>query len=1020
MVRRRRRLFASTLVLVSGLAQVAMAQGANEVEEVVVTGSYLAGSREDRALPIEVLGVEDLNKQGSPSVVQLVKSLPAAAGSIGESNRFLGRTAGSATVNLRGFGSARTLVLMNGRRMAISPIPAVPGVDINLVPVPAVGRIEVLKGGAAATYGSDAVGGVVNFITRSDLEGFEASADYSYVRGSDGDYNASLSWGRQFDRGDVLLSGGYRRRSLLNTTQRGWAVQANAINPLGGWSGASNPGAYQTFAVGGATGAVASGGAFTQPAASATNPSRNVTLTTFNDVGCTELGGSRNAAGTCLFQYSRFDSLVDDEFHYQAFAEANYEITERLDFHGEALWSRHVVPHQPVSPSQSTIVFPSPVLASGSSPGGGVSPFPALGANEQSRFYIPFANPGLQALSSAQCTGVTSTFCTNIRNGVTTSQTGWRPIAYGGNPLSNDGADHQRAAVDAFRVSGGLKGRLSETINFDAAVTYMDARGEIVIPNSLANRLQLAMRGLGGPSCNPNTGTPGVGSCQWFNPFSNGIQRDAIFGNVNPFFNPAAVPTNTNTREVVDWISENLVNETSSRLLVADLVVTGKGPVLFGDKPIAWAVGGQVRYDRYTQNPNDLGDIDVTRCVDSIDDGQPVCRTPTGPFVFVPSGSQSDINRTIEAVFAEARLPLTTTIDVTMAIRYERYGGNIGATTNPKVDVRWQALPWLAFRGSAGTTFRAPSQSSITPGFDRVNTQFSDPSTTPATPLYRPANRFNNPDLQPETADHYNAGAIVNAGGFSATIDYWRFKFKDELTAETPASVFTTMFPSGAAATWGCGNATLRNRFTFASGSSIVNALDGSSCHPSNFLAVRTNLINGPGVDTSGVDFQADYRFDLGQSRMAFGVEGSYLVEYKRGALVTLDGITIATPLDRAGQLELISAFYSYPRWKSNAYVNWAMENHNLRATFRYVAPSRDRNHDADTVLAGVQPTRVGSYLQMDLVYQVALPWQTTVTVQVQNLFDEDPEFAYGQYNYDYTLANPLGRVFGLGVRKKF
>src|SRR6188768_382111 len=105
-----------------GLATTASAQnGPAELEEVVVTGSFIAGTPEDAALPVDVTTAAELQKQGSPSIVQLVKALPAAAGSIGESNRFLGNTAGSATVNLRGFGSNRTLVLMNGRRMAPSP-----------------------------------------------------------------------------------------------------------------------------------------------------------------------------------------------------------------------------------------------------------------------------------------------------------------------------------------------------------------------------------------------------------------------------------------------------------------------------------------------------------------------------------------------------------------------------------------------------------------------------------------------------------------------------------------------------------------------------------------------------------------------------------------------------------------------------------------------------------------------------------------------------------------------------------
>jgi len=1017
---------ASALALIGGLslaAGPAFAQSkANEVEEVVVTGSFIAGTPEDAALPVDVIAAEDLKKQGSPTVVQLIKSLPAAASSIGESNRFLGAVAGSATVNLRGFGSVRTLVLMNGRRMAAAPVPALGGAaDISLIPVAAIGRIEVLKGGAAATYGSEAVGGVVNFITRTDLDGLELNADYSYIKGSEGDYNASINYGWKGERGDALISAGYRRRSELRTTDRDWALQPNNINPTGGWSGASNPGAYATFAVGGATGAtVAGGGGFGQPAASLTNPGRTIALATFNDVGCTELGGFRNAAGTCLFQYSRFDNLVTNEYHYQLFGQVNFDLTDTTTFHGEAFWTRHDAPDVRVSPSQSTITFPTPIAASGISPGGGTSPFPALGANEQSRFYIPFSNPGVQALSAAQCTGVVSAFCTNLRNGVVASQTGWRPQAYGGNPLFPDKADHARAAVDSYRVSAGLKGRIFDDIAWDAAITYMDSKGTIETPNSLANRLQLALRGLGGPNCNQATGIPGAGPCQYFNPFSNAIQKDAVYGLVNPFYNPAAVPANTNTNEVLDWISEYGINDTESRTLVGDVVVSGKSPLRLWADPVSWAVGAQFRYEEFNVQPNTLLDIAATPCVDDIDDRSPRCQIPTGAFVFIGSNEASSTDRNVQAVFGELRIPITETLNASLAVRHERFGGQVGSTTNPKFDLRWQALSWLALRGSVGTTFRAPPQSSVTPGFDRINVQFSDPSTTPATALYRPHDRYNNPDLVPETADHYNVGAVFEIGGFRATVDYWKFKFQDELTVEAPAALFNTMFPSGAASSWGCGNPTLRNRFRFASGTTFVGP-DGTNCHPTNFLGVRTNLINGPSVDTSGVDFQADYRFpEFGGGELSMGVEGAYLIEYQRGPLLTLDGIQIQAALDRADQTELISAFFSYPRWKTNFNVNWAIGRHNLRTTVRFTSGAQDRNHDRDPLTAGVQAAPVGDFIQVDLVYRVELPWDTTLTAQLQNAFDEDPSFVYSQYNYDYTMSNPLGRVIGVGIRKKF
>jgi iron complex outermembrane receptor protein len=1021
------------VAFVLGLSAPAAAQSSapSEVEEVVVTGSFIAGTPEDAALPVDVTTAADLQKQGSPSIVQLVKALPAAAGSIGESNRFLGNTAGSATVNLRGFGSNRTLVLMNGRRMAPSPgTVALAGVyDINLIPQAAIGRIEVLKGGAAATYGSEAIGGVVNFITRKDLDGFEFNGNYNFIDGSKGDYDLSVAYGSRFDRGNVLFTAGYRRRSELRTTDRDWALQPNANNPLGGWSGASNPGAYQFFAVGTPTGAVnLGGGVFGQPPASAGNPGRNITLTTFNDAGCTELNGFRNAAGQCLFQYSRFDNLVNDEDHYQVYGEVNFDVTDDIQFHAEGFWSRHDVPDERVSPTQSTIVFPTPIAASGGSPGGGASPFPALAANEASRFYIPFANPGLQTLFAAGCSGVVggsaavtpAAVCAGIQNGVTTSQTGWRPQAYGGNPLYPDGADHERRAVDAFRISAGFKGKINEWLNFDAAVTYMDSRGTFETPDEVTNRVQLALRGLGGPNCNANTGTPGAGGCQWFNPFSNGIQRDAVYGATNPFFNQAAVPGNTNTIQLFDWMHQTVAAENTSQTLVGDLVFSGKAPVTLPGGDVQWAAGMQFRYDRLSvQATDDRFNIDANPCVDDIDDGLPRCRTATGVTNFVASVRESDIDRNVKALFGELKLPVFDTLDVTLGIRYEDFGGSIGSTTNPKADVRWQVMEGLALRGSVGTTFRAPPQAAVNPGFARINSAFTDP-TSGAT-LYRPADTFGNADLKPETADYYSVGVIASYGPVNATVDYWNFAFKDELTTETAARIFTSMFPSASPANWQCSNAALRGRFTFATGTTFAGP-DGSNCHPSNLLAVRSNNINGPDVDTSGVDYQLNVRLPgYGEFRFDAGFEGSYLIEYKRGDLKTLEGTVIEAALDRAGKAELISAFYSYPRMKANLFVNANMGGqHNLRATLRYVSKIKDRNHDINPALAGLQEATIKSYYQVDLVYQALLPWDTTLTLKVDNLFDKDPPFAWSQYNYDYTLANPLGRVFGIGLKKQF
>src|SRR5207237_9689202 len=130
--------------------------------------------------------------------------------SLGESNRYNGG-AGTATINLRGFGAARTLTLMNGRRLADSPAAAFQGggANLNFIPTAAVGRIEILKDGAAATSGSAAIGGGVNFITRTDLDGLELEGEYAFIKDTNGDYHLNRAWGKKRDSGKRLGNLGY-------------------------------------------------------------------------------------------------------------------------------------------------------------------------------------------------------------------------------------------------------------------------------------------------------------------------------------------------------------------------------------------------------------------------------------------------------------------------------------------------------------------------------------------------------------------------------------------------------------------------------------------------------------------------------------------------------------------------------------------------------------------------------------------------------------------------------------------
>ncbi len=1030
------------VALAMGISGSAAAQEeASVVEEVIVTGSFIAGTPEDAALPVDVIGAKELENRGSPTMVQFIKTIPSSGAVIGENNRF-GSGSGAATINLRSLNSAttgaRTLVLFNGRRVPVSP-QGLNSVDINLLPDAAIGRVEVLKDGAAATYGSDAIGGVVNFITRTDLDGFEVAGQYQAISGSDGDYEASIAWGKKWDTADALVTFGYRRRSEMPIFERDWAIRTGPSgyleNPLGGWAGTGNPGQYNTAT----SAAGAAAGSFTGA---------------LPDIGCAANGGAPYILTTtivsptsCNFQYTSFDNLVEDEHHYQAYGKFNFDVTDNISANIEVLYAMHETPLQSwaiTGPNQ----FPAPIAMSGSSAGGGVSPIPATGTSEQSRFYIPNTNPGLLALinqiSTATCTGgalpygVDAATCaaglataqSQINNaalyGVAASQTAWRPIGFAGSPYTDDKHAHYSYKVDTARVSGGFKGKFENGIGFDLALTYQKQDYNYNLEDVSVNRLQLALRGFGSKEGDPNQCTPAeaavaanagnaAAGCYYFNPFTNAFDESLAQVGANPYyigsssiagFNEAAAARSA----VVQWMDEKQRNEISSELFVADLVLNGETGWDLGGGNIRWAAGGQFRYDRTIQDPDVFYDANATPCVDSppYGDGQPFCpTTANGPYLFNANLRPYDVNRKISSVFAETLIPITDDLEVTLAARYEYYESQ-GETFNPKASVRWQAMDWLALRASAGTTYRAPAATITTDNFTR--------GLTNASGTYRANDLYGNPDLEPETAFTYNIGAAVDFGGFRATVDYWNFDFEDALTAEATADLIALMFPGGAAAPLGnCGNAAyaaVQARFTFA-----------GACNRSNILSYRTQYINGGKVETSGIDFQAN--LDVGEvfgGDLSTGFDGTYLLKYDE-APYEIEGFpsNAAGVQKRAGTYRA-SIFTGYNRLRANAYVNWSMDIHNLRWQVRHVSSTNQIEALPIALANNVKSTaKIAEYWQHDLTYRVELPWETVATLTVQNLFDEDPPFAIGtQYNYDPGSGNPLGRVYSLAVKKRF
>src|SRR5690606_29876615 len=168
-----------------------------EAEAIVVTGSRIARPDVESNSPVNVIGQDEIKYSATVETEQLLNALPqAVAGAGAQSNA----GNGSATVNLRNLGTVRTLVLQNGRRIVGASQDGV--VDLNMIPPSLVARVEVVTGGASAVYGSDAMAGVVNFVTKDDFEGLEIGGSYGISDEGDAErYNLELTVGGNFADG---------------------------------------------------------------------------------------------------------------------------------------------------------------------------------------------------------------------------------------------------------------------------------------------------------------------------------------------------------------------------------------------------------------------------------------------------------------------------------------------------------------------------------------------------------------------------------------------------------------------------------------------------------------------------------------------------------------------------------------------------------------------------------------------------------------------------------------------------
>ncbi len=878
---RQNRLFKTTALTAGCLAYMAsgsvMAQDGSDdefaIEEVVVTGTYLKGkSQFTSPSPLAVIGADDLSQIGASNVADLVQTLTINNGAQNNPDAFTQNgTTGTSNFNLRGLGVASTLVLLNGRRQVVAGTVTNDGIAFvdtsSLVPQIAVRRIEIVKDGAAAIYGTDAVAGVVNFITDDNFEGVEASVKYQTLtdQGSQSDqlYQAKFGWGN--DTTHFMGAFSYYDRTQLTTAERRLSQVSDDSSVLG------NPGAYYVPSIIAAIGTVAP---------------------VIDPYGCESVGGQANVAvdigvarvGTCGFDFGDYFSLVPEEERKQAYAVITQELGDGHQLRLEGGWAETE----------------------------------AIRGNSPTFPYLQLGQAGVPAYHPANPFGQGVTFL--------------------GRAIGNGGAVSPNLSTsDTYRFNIELTGDVNDTWSYDVGFTIADNKYVINTEDTLTANFQRALAGFGGNNCDIAAGVPGANGCLFYNPFATSFS------------------TQPNSDEVLDYIIGTQVIAGSSNTKVFDAVLSGTlGSTPAGD--IGIAVGMQYRNEYWGRDYDDI----------SNNDG----------FAFLVGNPDFAEGRSAVGIFAESLIPITDQLDLSVALRHESYGGDIGSTTDPKISLLYRPTDTLSLRGSYSTSFRAPSVLQVSGGTTSLE-QVSDPSSGgTAFAAIRSIAPEGGRDIRPETGKAWNFGmSYAGDSGLSVDIDYWNYSFSDVIIKENSQAVV--------------------NEFS-DDGSRVIRAPGTNS-----IILVIVDFLNASSVKTQGFDVNARYAFDTDYGTIQPFFEATHVLKYD---LVDPQAGTV----DGAGNRNFANFGSPTPSWRFNTGVSWTTEDHDLRFYVRHIGGMDDDQN------AG---SRVGSMTTVDAQYTFNLGSLfdggdgSSLQVGVINAFDKKPPYVSTNGGYESRTHDPRGRM---------
>lgn len=921
------------LLASAAVSQGVLSQEAGELEEIVVTGSFISRPA-DRPQPVAVMEAAEIRANQRVSAIEVLRDMPQ----ISSANVAENWNTPTSSIDLRGLGPRSTLVLLNGQRQTIDANSA-SQVDVNnLTPAIMLQRIELVLDGASALYGSDAVAGVANFITRNSFEGIEFSVSSQFAE-AQSNVPETLIGGlfgvQQTDFG-VVMGFEYLKRTKEMQSQD---VFSNERLGEGLITGLFNPGTF--------FGGDRVGGIHADPLCGSPLVGGLEENVIWDPAGATghDADGLPTGGPFCRGTLSLQRTIIPENDRFTGMAVATAELAGDTSLTWEINYAR--------VQTLSSFGTGVPLLA-----------LPSLGA------VLPATNPGV--------------IDANQRKPSFPVQNYRRIFTRQASPL--EGSLPSFAEQNTFRTSATLVGPINDGWDWRVNGTASWNSQESGRSDTIADRYARALQGYGGGNCKFNQVSgaandaniqPGVGNCQYWNPFASRLLAQP------------GDPT-YNSPELAAWMTDLDVELGDSDFFSFEALATGELWEMAGGTS-GIAVGAQYRQQ-------DL-DIQVN----------PVRRD--GGFGFAPQVVQDwSAARDTQAVFAELVIFPSANLELDFAARFEDTLGI--SSTEPKITGLWTPADNLFVRFSAGSSFRLASER---------QTFGIGPSGTTIRPLggevtQARALSVGNPDLLPEESDNWTIGFTWDATE-SLTLDltYWSYDFTnlvstvdpDEILLADIADGFITdprieLFPG------------VPNEVCEVTGRWSGNQDDPlpDGCLDGFDIALfKSSFVNRNAVETSGLDIGVDWRHELAGGNL-FGIRlaAAYVNSFKISDLAGNLIETVGT--DQGSDLGL----FDNPQVRANLITTFSTGDHGFRWSLRYTDGIELWNPGRFEYNTDESP-----WTQHDVVYTYTLPSSNQLNVAILNVTNNEPPLiANTLTTVDSRLHDPRMRMIRLEYTHSF